>query len=188
MHGADPAQIDGLRTALVPTHHGRVPIIVDRATPAYRALILEIERRRQFLGWTCWQLEDAAGLNDGHYSHLLQVDRPSGRQGTWKMVQLLIEAMYPEGFDLILKPKAGETLTAERHALKVKFAAADHDRKSRRALMRALGKRGGQARAAKYCAMSAAERRAIVEKARKTKRANRLLREQAKAARISSGA
>jgi hypothetical protein len=66
--------------ALVLPHHGRMPIIINRATQAYRALMLELERQRQKIGWSCWQLEDAAGLNDGHFSHLLHGDRPSGRR------------------------------------------------------------------------------------------------------------
>lgn len=37
-------------------------------------------------------------------------------------------------------------LTAEAHALKVKFAAADHNRQGRRALMAELGRRGAKAR------------------------------------------
>jgi hypothetical protein len=77
-------------TALVLPHHGRTPIIVERATPAYRALMLEIERRRQQVGLTCWQLEDAAGLNDGHFSHLLHADRPSGRQGSWNAYRRIV--------------------------------------------------------------------------------------------------
>jgi hypothetical protein len=44
--------------------------------------------------------------------------------------------------------------------------------------MRDLGRLGGKARQAKYQAMSPDERRAIVEKARKTKRENRLVRAQ----------
>ncbi|MEH2521570.1 hypothetical protein V1279_007143 [Bradyrhizobium sp. AZCC 1610] len=127
-------------------HNGRDPIIVDRATPAYRALMLEIERMRQAVGWPCWQLEEVAGLNDGHYQHLLHADRPHGRQGSWKMIQLLVEALFPAGFDLVLMPKRGGALTAESHALKVKFAQADHNRQTRRELMRELGKRGAAAR------------------------------------------
>jgi len=50
------------------------------------------------------------------------------------------------GFDLVLTAKAGVALTAESHALKVKFAAADHDRKTRRQLMRELGRRDAKAR------------------------------------------
>lgn len=176
--GPDSVFDESSPAPLVPTHHGRVPVIIDRAEPVYRALLIEIERRRVQLGWPMWKLEDVAGVNDGHYGHMLHVDRKTGRQATWKIVQLVLDAMYPRGFDLILKPKSGGMLTAEGTALKIKFAAADHDRQARRALMSALGKRGAQARAEKYKIMSKEERQRIAKKARKTRRKNCLLRAQ----------
>lgn len=145
-------------------HHGRNPIIVDRATPAYRALMLELERRRLQLRLKMWEVDDLAGLNDGHYAHLLHADRPSGRQGTWASLHLVITALFPMGFDLVLKPKRGGALTAEAHALKVKFAAADHNPQSRRDLMRELGKRGAKARMLK---LGKRERKKIARKASK---------------------
>jgi hypothetical protein len=84
--------------------------------------------------------------------------------GSWKMIQLLVEALFPAGFDLILKPKAGGMLTAEAHALKVKFAAADHDRQSRREPMRELGRRGAKARKEN---LTKRERKKIARKASK---------------------
>jgi hypothetical protein len=122
------------------------PIIIDRAPPVYRALLLECERRRQQLGWSMWQVDDASGLNDGHYSHCLHVDRVSGRQAQWKTIHLIVMALWPQGFDLQMTQKPGGVLTAEDHRLKVMFAAADNNRLSRRELMRELGKRGAAAR------------------------------------------
>jgi hypothetical protein len=91
----------------------------------------------------------ASGLNDGHYSHCLHVDRPSGRQARWETLQLVVSALFPGGFDVEIKHKAGDPLTAENHRLKVMFVAADNNRLSRRELMRELGKRGAAARMAK---------------------------------------
>jgi hypothetical protein len=125
------------------------PKIVDRATPVYRALILECERRRQQLGWSMWQVDDASGLNDGHYAHCLHVDRVSGRQAQWKTIHLIVMALWPRGFDLHMLNKPGGILTAEDHRLRIMFASADNDRLSRRELMRELGKRGAAARKAK---------------------------------------
>jgi hypothetical protein len=122
------------------------PVIIDRAVPVYRALLLECERRRQQLGWSNWQVDDAAGLNDGHWAHCLHVDRVSGRQAQWKTLHLIVSALWPLGFDLCITHKPGGILTAEDHRLKIMFAAADNDRLSRRELMRELGKRGAAAR------------------------------------------
>ena len=128
----------------MPNYHK--PKIIDRATPVYRALLLECERRRQQLGWSMWQVDDASGLNDGHYSHCLHVDCVSGRQAEWKTLTLIVTALWPQGFDLQMTHKPGGALSAEDHHLKIMFAAADNNRLSRRELMRELGKRGAAAR------------------------------------------
>jgi hypothetical protein len=140
------------------------PVIIDRAVPVYRALLLEIERRRQHLGWSCWQVDDASGLNDGHYAHCLHADRPTGRQAQWKTLHLIVMALWPQGFDLQITHKPGGVLTAEDHRLKVMFAAADNNRLSRRELMSELGKRGAAARMAK---LGKRERKKIARSASK---------------------
>jgi hypothetical protein len=154
------------------------PIIIHRAVPIYRALLLECERRRQQLGWSMWQVDDASGLNDGHYAHCLHVDRVTGRQAAWKTIHLIVMALWSQGFDLQMTHKPGGVLTAEDHRLKVMFSAADNNRLSRRELMRELGKKGGEARREKYKNMTKEERQRIAAKARKTRRKNRLLRAQ----------
>ena len=160
----------------MPNFH--TPIIIDHAVPVYRALLLECERRRQLLGWSMWQVDDASGCQDGYYAKALHADRPSGRQARWETLNLIVTALFWQGFDLRLTHKPGGVLTAEDHRLKVMFAAADNNRLSRRELMRQLGKKGGIARREKYKTMSRAERLAIARKARKTRRRNRLLRAQ----------
>jgi hypothetical protein len=62
------------------------------------------------------------------------------------------------------KPKAGGNLGPEDMRRKIKFAAADHDRKTRRDLMRELGKRGAKARMLK---LGKRERKKIARKASK---------------------
>jgi hypothetical protein len=151
------------------------PKIIERAVPVYRAFLLECERRRIHLGWSMWQVDDAAGLNDGHYAHCLHVDRATGRQAQWKTLHLIVSALWPQGFDLAMTHKPGSVLTAEDLRLKVMFAASDNNRLSRRELMRELGKKGGDARRERYKNMTKEERQRIAAKARKTRRQNRLL-------------
>ena len=160
----------------MPNFH--TPIIIDRATEIYRAITIELERERQRLGWAMWKVDDAAGLQDGHYAKLLHADRRSGRCVQWPTLQMVISALFPKGFDLVIKHKAADPLTAENHRLKVMFAAADNNRLSRRELMATLGREGGKARAEKYKTMTKEERQRIAKKARKTRRRNRLLRAQ----------
>jgi hypothetical protein len=150
------------------------PNIVEKAFPIYRAITLECERRRQQLGWPMWQVDEAAGLNDGHYAKCLHADRSSGRQASWKILNLIVTALFPEGFDLAMSHKPGGNLTAEDHRMKIRFAAADNDRMSRRRLMSELGKRGA---AARMLTLSKQERKKIARTAskvaaiRRTKRA-----------------
>jgi hypothetical protein len=135
----------------MPNFH--VPVIVDHATEIYRAITIE-----------CEKVDDAAGTQDGFYSKLLHADRQNGRQCRWETLQLVITALFPAGFDLQIIHKPGDPLTAERHRLKVMFAAADNNRLSRRELMRELGKRGAAARKAK---LGKRERKQIAKRASK---------------------
>jgi hypothetical protein len=146
----------------LPNFHS--PTFVEKATPLYRTIVLEIERRRIELGWSCWQLEDASGLNDGHYQHCLNVDRPTGRQANWKTLHLIVSALWPHGFDLQISHKPGGNLSAESMRMKIWFAAADNDRVSRRKLMAVLGKRGAAARMLK---LSKSDRKKIARTASK---------------------
>jgi hypothetical protein len=140
----------------------RTPKIVERAVPVYRALLLECERRRQELNLPMWELDEISGVQSGHYAKCLHVDRPSGRQAQWKTLHLIVTALFPAGFDLQLKHKPGGILTAENLWLRVKFAASDHDRLGRRALMSELGKRGAAARMKK---LGKRERKTIAKRA-----------------------
>jgi hypothetical protein len=165
-----------MKAALMPNWHQ--PVIIDRATEIYRAITIELERRRNHLGWTCWQVDDASGLNDGHYAKLLHADRRSGRCVRWETLQLVISALYPAGFDIEIKHKVGDPLTAENHRLKVMFAASDHSRLTRRALMRELGRRGAKARMEK---LSKQERTKIARQASKAAACKRTERAAARA-------
>lgn len=154
------------------------PKVIDRATPIYRALLLECERRRIQLGWPNWQVDEISGLQEGHFAKCLHADRTSGRQASWPTIWLIVSALWPEGFDLQITDKPGARFTAEGTLMKIRQAGADYHRPSRRHLMSELGKQGARARAEKYKTMSKAERARIARKARKTRRKNRLLRAQ----------
>ena len=122
------------------------PKIIDRAVPIYRSILLECERQRQVLGWPMWKVDEISGVQEGFYAKALHVDRPSGRQCQWRMLHLIVSALWPRGLDLRITHKTGGTLSAEDMRMKIWFAAADNDRVSRRRLMSELGKRGAAAR------------------------------------------
>ena len=152
---------------------------VDRnVSPFYRSIMLELERRRLHLRISMDEVSDRAGVADRLYSKMLHANTPSGRQSRWETVQDVVDALFPEGYDVIIKPKAGLRLDAEQLRCKIKFAAAPTDRKLQRELMREIGRLGGIARRESLKAMPRAKRLAIAKKARKTRRENRALRSQ----------
>jgi len=141
--------------------------------PFYRAIMLELERRRLQLSLPMDVVADR------YYSKSLYADSPSGRQSRWETLQDIVDSLFPEGYDVEIRPKTGLRLGPNELRCKIAFAAAvTTDKKSQREMMRALGKKGGEARREKYKTMSRAERLAIAKKTRRTRRKNRLLRTQ----------
>jgi hypothetical protein len=146
--------------------------------PFYMAVMLEIERRRLQVNISMQEVCDRSGVADYFYSKALHASTPSGRQARWDTLQDIVDALFPEGYDVEIRPKVGLRLDARQLRCKIKFAAALTDPKRQRELMRTLGREGGLRRAEKYKIMSKAERQRIASKARKTRRKNRLLRAQ----------
>jgi len=144
--------------------------------PFYMAVMLEIERRRLQLNISMQEVCDRSGVADYFYSKALHASTPSGRQARWSTLQDIVDALFPEGYDVVIKPKVGMRLDANQLRCKIRFAAAPTDRRLQRSLMSELGKKGAEARKEKYRTMSKAERNRIAAKARKTRRQNRLLR------------
>jgi hypothetical protein len=138
------------------------PKIVERATPIYRSILLECERRRIELNWPMWKVDEISGVQDNFYSKMLHADRPSGRQSRWETLNLVVRALWSQGFDLQISHKPGGNLSAEDLRLKIWFASSDHDRVSRRKLMSHLGKKGAAARMKK---LGKRERKTIARRA-----------------------
>jgi hypothetical protein len=117
---------------------------VERAAPIYRALVTALEHRRLQLGWSAWQLDDAAGTQDGYWMKSLWADTPSGRQSNWSTIDLLVSALYPDGYEVQILPKKSPYLSALKQRSKIAAAAAFHrgDR-TLREHMKELGRRGG---------------------------------------------
>jgi hypothetical protein len=70
-------------------------------TPLYRSLLLAIERRRRQLGWPSSYLDDRAGTQDGYFQKILHADAPSGRCARWETLQLVVDALFPDGINLL---------------------------------------------------------------------------------------
>jgi hypothetical protein len=142
-----------------------------RATPVpavYYALLAEIERWRLQLGIPMWKLDDAAGTQSRYYAKALYADTPSGRMATWVSVQMIVAALFPQGFSITITPQNDGCLTASKHRVAIKFSGARYDFEARQDWMTELSKkaagRGGRARADK---LSPRRRKAIAKQAAK---------------------
>lgn len=128
------------------------------ATPIYRSIMLEIERRRLALGLPHWQVNDVAGTQDGYFAKMLLADTPSGRQASWETLQLVVDALFPEGFEVEIKPRKDGSMSADDQRRKMRFAAAHTNPRSQRELMSEIRKLG-------IAKLSPAQRQKIARKA-----------------------
>lgn len=131
-------------------------------TSIYRAIILECERRRMALGLPMEKFCEYAGLPDRYYGKAVCVDTPSGRQPQWPTLQVIIDALFPHGFDLEIRPKPGQVISADNLKAKLLQLQANHNPLTQRELMRQLGKKGG---AASRKNMTERQRRTLARKA-----------------------
>jgi hypothetical protein len=117
---------------------------MSTATGIYRAVMLECERRRASLGLPMEKFDEYAGLSERYYAKALHADAPSGRQAQWGTLQVIVDALFPAGFDLEIKPRPGLVITADNLKAKLLQLKAIKDPKAQRELMRELGRKGGQ--------------------------------------------
>jgi hypothetical protein len=75
------------------------------ATALYRYIVHEVERRRIELGWPMWKVDDKAGTQDGYFAKIIHPDTPTGRQARWEILQLVVDALFPNGFRVTLEPE-----------------------------------------------------------------------------------
>jgi len=114
-------------------------------TSIYRAVVAEVERRRVEVGWTCLELDHAAGLSSGYWAKCVHPDEPSGRRIRWEMLEFVMGAVFPDGYKLSIEGSNGVMQDAASMRYHVK-AAAPVGTPTFRARMKELGKKGAVAR------------------------------------------
>jgi hypothetical protein len=138
----------------------------ESVTSVYRAIMLEIERERIAFGWSSWLLDDQAGTQDGYFQKCLHPDAKSGRQCDWRTLQMFLDALFPDGFDVVITRKKGLCITPGKHNQSIRHIRATNHLRTQRELGRengVLGGRiGGLTRAAK---LSKTKRRKIAQQA-----------------------
>lgn len=73
-------------------------------TKIYRSLVLALAGRIVQRSLTMQQCDDLSGLQDGYVAKLLHPDTGQGRVAGWYTLQLLIDALYPDGVEVVLIP------------------------------------------------------------------------------------
>ncbi|MCK1706118.1 hypothetical protein IVA86_33135 [Bradyrhizobium sp. 146] len=168
-----------------PDGRNRKTLSSERATALYRSLLLELERRRQHTGVSMSELSDIAGAADRYFSKALHADTPSGRVARWETLEEFMQALFPHGYDVEIRPRTTGPLTAEDLRRKVRFAAASNNRLTQRALMSELGKRSAAVRKER---MTPEQRSEIAKRAAQTRARNRMASAAAAIADTSSSA
>jgi hypothetical protein len=115
-------------------------------TALYCAVIAEMERRRLELGWPMWQLDDKAGTQDGYYAKCLYPGTPSGKRARWETLQLIVDALFPQGVNVTIEPThKGDMRSAVSidKGVNTNAVMVRHWRHSQ--FFRALGAKGGKA-------------------------------------------
>lgn len=135
------------------------------ATALYLAVTAQIHARIRRLGITMARCDDLSGLQDGYTAKLLHPDAKSGRQANWATLQLLMDAVFPDGVEVILRPLDG------RKAEKLVPETNPTVDARTRSVMAAMGRKGGlkswEVRKAK---LTAAEQRLAEEDPRRARR------------------
>jgi hypothetical protein len=88
-----------------------VPPKTTKSTALYRAVMAEVRRRINALGWPMWKCDERSGLPAGYVAKSLHPDTPSGRQSKWETLQNLIDALFPNGVHVEIREKVPATVS-----------------------------------------------------------------------------
>ena len=130
---------------------------ITAVPPIYRAILLELERRRLAVGISMDRMSELMGTAERSYAKMLYPETSSGRMARWETLQSAIDVLFCDGYELRIKayrPELGMVssnpgvLTTEGTKRKIKAEAASWDRRIRREVLTDLGRQGGLARAA----------------------------------------
>lgn len=78
------------------------PQRVIAVPPIYRAIMLEIERRRLAVGISMDRMSELMGAAERSYAKMLYPDTPSGRMAQWNTLQSALDVLFCDGYDLRL--------------------------------------------------------------------------------------
>ena len=109
-------------------------------------MVVEMERRRRAIGLSMEAVSELAGTADRSYAKLITPESESGRLARWETLQLVLDVLFCDGFELRLVPSKERRDLAPGTRRKIIDEAVDFDRKTLRERMSEVGVLGGQAR------------------------------------------
>ena len=115
------------------------------APPIYYATVLEIERQRLARGIAMEQMSELMGTAERSYPKMLYPETLSGRMARWDTVQLAVDTLYPDGFDLRIKAMVCRVLSMSGTRHKIQAEAAHWDGKRTSEIMAERGRKGNAA-------------------------------------------
>lgn len=116
------------------------------STAIYRAIVVELERKRQAMGISMEAASEIFGA-ERSWSKMLYPDTVSGRQASWDKLQRAVDTMFPDGFEVTIRPGSCKTTTTEGTKRLIRSSAAHYDRRTQREFLREIGAKGGKASA-----------------------------------------
>lgn len=131
------------------------PKRVTAVPPIYRAILLELERRRLAVGISMDRMSELMGSAERSYAKMLYPETPSGRMARWETLQSAVDVLFCDGYELRIKPTrpmptvigiAQGVLTTEGTKRKIKAEAATWNRQIRREVMDELSQKATQGR------------------------------------------
>jgi hypothetical protein len=138
--------------------------------PLYNAIVCELERRRRAAGIPMERMSELAGTADRSYAKLLSPESASGRIGNWRTLQMVVDVLFCEGFELRIVPSSEPRIDSPGTRRRIIEEASSWDRKTPRELSIENGRAGGKARLVK---MTAEQRREVSMKAARVRWARR---------------
>lgn len=74
------------------------------ATAIYQAIMWEVRKHSHELGITMRQCDNVSGNQDGYTAKMMHPETNSGRQARWETLQDLVDALYPGGVRITIRP------------------------------------------------------------------------------------
>lgn len=139
------------------------------STPIYRAIMIELEDRRRARGISMDMMTELSGAAERSFSKALHPDTPSGRQANWDKLQQFVDVLYPDGFEVVIRPGTTAVATTNGTKALIRHTAAHFDGRTRRELMRDLSKIGAALGGKARLKLPRWKRRALARRAAREK-------------------